>query len=49
MESRPNSIGFEGIFCEQKKTFIGFEQYEVEQEKSMPPVYPISMVSNYLC
>ena len=45
MESRPNSIGFEGIFCDQTKSYIGFEQYEVEQEKSMPPVYPLRMIS----
>jgi hypothetical protein len=32
MQSGSAPIGFDGIFSNEKKTFIGFEQYEFNQK-----------------
>jgi len=47
MQSGSAPIGFEGIFSSPKKTFIGFEQYEVNQKESVVSAYPLGMISNY--
>ncbi len=39
-------IGFEGIFSNEKKSVIGFEQYEVEQNESVMPAYPLGKRQN---
>lgn len=40
-------IGFEGIISKPTSTFIGFEQYEVEQEEKPMPVYPPGKSQKY--
>jgi hypothetical protein len=47
MQSGSAPIGFEGIFSNQTtKSFIGFEQYEVQQQESVMPAYPLGKVQN---
>jgi hypothetical protein len=43
MQSRSAPIGFEGLTTDQKKIFIGFEQYEDEQKEPVIPAYPLGM------
>jgi hypothetical protein len=46
MQSGSAPIGFEGIFTNQKKTFIGFERYEDEQPEPVVPAYPLGKEGN---
>ncbi|CAF3423615.1 unnamed protein product [Rotaria sp. Silwood1] len=42
MQSRSPRIGFEGILSDEKKSFIGFEQYEDESKEHVIPAYPLN-------
>ena len=48
MQSRSPHIGFEGILSDDKKPYIGFEQYGTRQDEDVVPAYPLSMTNNYL-
>jgi hypothetical protein len=48
MDSKGNPTGFGGVFPDQVRPFIGFEQFEFEEnEQTLSPAYPISMISIY--
>jgi hypothetical protein len=48
MDRKSIPIGFEGVYSGKPRSFIGFEQYEGEQDGYAAPVYPLGMISIYL-
>jgi len=44
MSSKPVHIGFQGLYPQQRKSYIGFEGFEKEYDDDIPRNYPSGIV-----